>query len=74
MKEFEVNGLKVLDAVWYTQMGGPVIGIVMCEEIATGNKKSYIGTGDGISAESDARSIAMYGAKFYGNPFVNYHE
>lgn len=64
-----VNGLKVQDAIWYTQMGGPVVGIVKCVDVHTKEEKCFIGTGEGFDERTDALNIAAMGAKFRGSPF-----
>jgi hypothetical protein len=55
--------MKVLEAYWFTPMGGAIIGIVKVETEYDGIKY-YIGTGFGMDQEVDARNIAERGAKF----------
>lgn len=54
---------KVLDARWFTPMGGACIGIVMVETEYDGIV-FYIGLGVGINEDNDRRLIMERGAKF----------
>ena len=55
--------MKIIDTIWFTEMGGVnPIGIVVIET-KVGERKAYIGTGTGISEDNDARRIAEMGAK-----------
>ena len=55
--------MKVLDSIWFTQMGGSLIGIAKVQTEYDG-VKYYIGTGSGMDQETDAMHIAETGAKF----------
>jgi len=58
--------MKVLEAYWFTPMGGHTIGIVKVETEFSGIK-FYIGNAPGIEMDSDAKEISERGAKFpYG--------
>lgn len=57
--------MKITNAIWFTQMGGPLIGIVIGEDSHSGEKKVYIGTASGIDEEEDSKHIASRGAKFH---------
>jgi len=54
--------MKPLDAIWFTPMMGPIIGIVAVkdEEIV----KYFIGTASGHDELADEQHIAQYGARF----------
>ena len=54
---------KVLDSVWFTQMGGQCIGIVMVQTEYDGIV-FYIGNGVGHSQENDEARVAEKGARF----------
>lgn len=55
--------MKVLEAYWFTPMGGTSIGIVKVETEFVG-LKFYIGHALGIDPDQDAINIAVSGAKF----------
>lgn len=55
--------MKILDSFWFSQMAGPIIGIVKIETDRN-EIKYYIGNGAGEDKEKDEISIAQYGAKF----------
>lgn len=55
--------MRITRTFWFTQSGGPCIGIVIGEDENTGEKKAYVGTADGIDEELDAKSISRYGGK-----------
>ena len=56
--------MKILDTIWFTELGKEEpIGIVIGEDENTGEKKAYIGTGNGFEEGSDTISIAERGAK-----------
>ena len=55
--------MKVVDSIWFTPMGGTVVGIVRCVD-DVGNAKYYIGNGNGMSQDADEDMIARLGAKF----------
>jgi hypothetical protein len=57
--------MKVVDAIWFTQMQGPVIGIVKTSNAFKSGFKYYIGTGEGFSEKDDSLKIAMTGAKVH---------
>ncbi len=54
---------KILNAVWFTQMGGELIGIVIIE-VPNDGKKAYIGTAAGHNEFEDVCTIAARGAPF----------
>lgn len=55
--------MKVLDSIWFTPMGGSLIGIVKADVEYEGIKY-YIGHASGLDEDEDARSIAERGARF----------
>jgi hypothetical protein len=56
--------MKILDKLWFTPGGSMhLIGIVKVEDEFKGIEY-YIGTGIGSNEETDAKYIAMYGARF----------
>jgi hypothetical protein len=56
--------MKINDATWFTQMGDVgCIGIVFCEDEHTGEKKAYIGCGDGFNEQADMEGIVNTGGK-----------
>ena len=55
--------MKVLDKLWFTNKDG-CIGIVVIEEDVTGDRKAYIGVGQGNSEEVDTEQILAWGNKF----------
>lgn len=57
------TGDKVTDSIWFTPMGGAVIGIVLVETVYDG-PVFYIGQGAGFNQEHDEQHIAQRGARF----------
>lgn len=55
--------MKILDSIWFTQMGGTLIGIVKTQN-EVGEIKYYIGSCLGDCQETDEKHIAERGAKF----------
>lgn len=56
--------MKILNKIWFTEMGSVnPIGIVIIQN-EIGEEKAYIGTGSGHNEEDDAKKIAEQGAKF----------
>ncbi len=55
--------MKVLDSIWFHQMGGALIGIVKVQTEYEGIKY-FIGTASGVDEEEDAKHIAETGGKF----------
>jgi len=55
--------MKILDSIWFTQMGGKLIGIVKVDVEYEGIKY-YIGTCDGVDKKIDEKHITETGAKF----------
>ena len=55
--------MKVLETLWFTNTQG-CIGIVVGEEDVTGDKKAYIGIGNGASEKEDTEAILAWGTKF----------
>lgn len=57
--------MKIFNAIWFTEMGSlRPIGIVIGEDEMTGERRAYIGVGNGEDEERDSKSIAGTGAKF----------
>ena len=54
---------EVIESVWFTPMGGALIGVVMCETEFDG-VVFYIGLGAGHNQENDEKRIAETGARF----------
>lgn len=57
-----VNDLKLLGYAWFC--GRSNIGIVLCEDQITKEKKSYIGTVPGQNQDDDLRYLIEWGSKF----------
>ena len=56
--------MKIIDAIWFNELGKKEpIGIVIGEDKITGERKAYIGTGNGFEEGSDTISIAERGTK-----------
>ena len=58
--------MKVIDKLWFTNRDG-VIGIVVIEEDVTGDRKAYIGIGEGKSEFTDTEAIVNWGNRFHSN-------
>ena len=56
--------MKINDVFWFTPATGECIGIVYGTDDVTGERKAYIGVGNGINEEEDIALIAKTGAKF----------
>ena len=57
--------MKILNVIWFTEMGSTkTIGIVL-GETDHGEKKAYIGTGAGLDEYTDAKHIAQTGGKLH---------
>jgi len=54
---------KVVDSIWFSPMGGQIIGVVMVETEYDGIV-FYIGNGVGYSKDNDEARIAERGARF----------
>ncbi len=54
--------MELIDVVWFS--GERLIGVVIGEDEFTGEKKAYIVTGAGISAEQDSKHILDHGVPF----------
>ena len=54
--------MKILRDYWFSGLG-PLIGIVAGVDEVTGKGKAYIGVGQGIDQEADAKYVAKTGAK-----------
>ena len=50
--------MKVIDTLWLT----PTIGLVACEN-DMGERKFYIGIGEGLNEELDSQTIVDWGGK-----------
>lgn len=59
---------EILNATWYTPIGGECIGIVRYKTLS-GEVKYYIGNGLGQSENVDAQIIVNTGARFYPEIF-----
>lgn len=55
--------MKIIETIWFTGMYG-FCGIVLGEDVITGERKAYLGVHHGVEEESDRRLIAKGGAKF----------
>ena len=49
--------------MWGWIVLGVVIGIVVGQDDVSGERKAYVGAGQGISRQDDIQSISTYGAK-----------
>jgi hypothetical protein len=56
--------MKIEKAIWFTTCDGNTLGIVMGTDEVTGERKAYIGVGEGIDETTDTLDIMRYGAKF----------
>ena len=57
--------MKILDSIWFTEMGSyKPIGIVAVQTEYDGIKY-YIGTGYGVDRDLDEQKIAKKGARFH---------
>lgn len=56
--------MKILNTLWFTQLGGPLIGVVDVDFEDGEGVQSYIGTGNGWDEQADAKHIALCGARF----------
>lgn len=63
--------LKILDVIWFS--GKNTIGIVVCEN-KIGERKFYIGVGDGLNAEQDSEKIKNWGSKVNPQFIKNFFE
>lgn len=52
--------MKIIDDIWFTNFQG-IVGIVIGEDEATGERKAYVGIGSGVSVEHDVQIIALLG-------------
>ena len=52
--------MKVYNAIWFTQLRGPIIGLVTCNNGY--EDKAYIGTAEGENEEQDINHILATGA------------
>ncbi len=57
--------MKIIAATWFTPSTGECIGIVFGIDEITGEKKAYIGIGEGNDEGIDVDLIARNGAKFH---------
>ena len=68
--------MKFIDVQWYSGVMGTV-GIVAIESEVTGERKFYIGVGDGYSEQSDIQRIMTNGMPVYPEAlieFLNQHK
>lgn len=49
--------MKVQGDYWFTDMRGGTVGIVTAIDEATGERKTYIGVGEGYSQEADRQFV-----------------
>ena len=67
--------MKAIEAVWFSTPRIGALGIV-CAENDSGEKKFYLGVGDGIDLNTDIQSIMDWGAKLdpeYVKAFFDKH-
>lgn len=58
--------MKNINVTWFAQMAANgIIGIVTCEDEITGEKKAYIGVGEGRDESEDIEHILNTGAKLH---------
>jgi len=55
--------MKIIDALWFTNIDG-CIGIIVIEEDVTGDRKAYIGSARGKDQKVDTEKILAWGNKF----------
>lgn len=55
--------MKILKATWFTTANGELVGIVMGTDDVTGERKAYVGIGDGANEATDMQRIAETGGK-----------
>ena len=66
-----MSNIKILDSIWFTPMGSvKPIGIVTVQ-VDEGDKKAYIGFGDGDDQRFDENEIVTKGAKLHKFSLVN---
>lgn len=58
-----MNRVKVLESIWFTNNQGGTTGIIIVEEV-TGDRKAYIGVGNGIDEKADIEDILAWGSEF----------
>ena len=57
--------MEVINVTWFSEMGcAKPIGIVVVE-VEEGERKAYIGTGDGYNEQLDTQHIISSGAKLH---------
>ena len=67
--------MKIIDSNWYSEMGADnPIGIIVAEDETTGERKAYIGTGDGVDEYADALKITKHGAKLHLHTVVRIND
>jgi len=54
----------IVSTYWFTAMTG-LIGVVICQDKFTDERKAYIGTARGLNEKEDAQFIAQTGAKMH---------
>ncbi|MFA6972517.1 MAG: hypothetical protein WC208_14130 [Gallionella sp.] len=55
---------KIVDKMWWITKSGTTVGIVVVQP-EFGARKAYLGLGEGIDAEADAKLIAEWGVPVY---------
>ncbi len=55
---------KIIESYWWTLKTGETMGIVVIQP-EVGERKAYMGKGNGVSEKADARLIAEYGVPIY---------
>ena len=57
--------VKTIDTYWFTTARGETIGIVTVKDELTGDKKAYIGVGEGHDRDADANIIRGFGSRVH---------
>lgn len=53
--------MKIIDKIWFTNLGG-TIGIITEKDEVSSEVKSYIGIGEGVNEDFDALNILDWGS------------
>lgn len=54
----------IISTYWFTPMSG-LVGVVICQDKITGERKAYIGAAKGLDEKEDELFIARTGAKMH---------
>ncbi len=57
--------MKIINSIWFTDIEGTTVGIVIGEDEHTGKYKAYIGKGSGFNERADAEHIVAQGSRFH---------